>query len=36
MGRLTHIENRVTYQPVRVLDCVVELLEDDNEDERGG
>jgi len=36
MRRLTDIENEVTNEPVLVLDCVVEFLEDENEDERRG
>jgi hypothetical protein len=33
MGRLADIENQVTSQPVVALDCVVESLENENEDE---
>jgi len=36
MGRSADIENQVTYEPVLVLDCVVEFLEDENEYERRG
>jgi len=34
MGRLADIENQVADDPVLVFDCVVEFLEDENEDER--
>jgi len=36
MGSLADVENQATYEPALVLDCVVEFLEDENEDVRRG